>query len=91
MLNEKEDFVEALARYVDDALRHAAGGGDYISGAVQIVDARNHLFREAGNRSTDEEAGIYALRDLCRVDEDTLDTVPNRQRFAAIAREYGLH
>ena len=90
MLNEKEDFIEALYDFVRAELRDSATPADYNGESVQIIDARNHLFRNAGPCGTDEEAGVYTLRDLCRVDEDTMETVPNRQRFAAIAKEYGL-
>jgi hypothetical protein len=87
MTEEATDFVDALLRYVTEELRRA-GGADYANGSVRIVDARNHLFRPAGKSVTDEELGIYALRDLCRVDEDTLDTVPDAMRLAAVARNY---
>lgn len=90
MLDERTDFINALESYVLSELRQSAVPADYHNGSVQIADARNHLFRNAGVGGTDEELGIYALRDLCRVDEDTMELVPNRQRFAAIAKELGL-
>lgn len=90
MTNEKEDFVNALDSYVQTELRRTAEPAEYNNESIEIVDARNHLFRNAGCAGTDEEHGIYALRDLCRVDEDTMEMIPNRQRFAAIAKEFGL-
>lgn len=90
MLNEKQDFIDALENYVLDELRRTAMPADYNNESVRVVDARNHLFQNVGKAGTDEEDGIYALRDLCRVDEDTMEMIPNRQRFAAIAKEFGL-
>lgn len=90
MLNEEKDFIDALESYLKAELRACAEPADYNNEAVEIIDARNHLFRNAGRRGTDEECGIYAIRDLCRIDEDTLETVPDRMRLAALARSYGL-
>lgn len=88
MTDEIRDFVDALERYVLDALRQSGQPADYNVEALCVVDARNHLFRPAGKRPTDEAADVYALRDLCHVDEDTLDVVPDRARLAAVARNY---
>lgn len=90
MADEKEDFINALDSYVQAELRSTVEPAEYSNESVEIVDARNHLFRNAGRAGTDEEQSIYALRDLCRVDEETMETVPNRQRLAAIAKELGL-
>ena len=49
------------------------------------VERFDHL---VGRQSTDEELGIYAIRDLCQVDEDTMETIPNRMKFLSIARTY---
>ena len=88
MTDEIRDFVDALERYVLDALRQSGQPADYNVDALEVVDARNHLFRPAGKRPTDEATDVYALRDLCHVDEDTLDVVPDRTRLAAVARNY---
>lgn len=88
MTDEIRDFVDALERYVLDALRQSGQSADYNVEALCVVDARNHLFRPAGKRPTDEATDVYALRDLCHVDEDTLDVVPDRARLAAVARNY---
>ncbi len=88
MTDEIRDFVDALERYVLDALRQSGQPADYNVEALCVVDARNHLFRPAGKRPTDEATDVYALRDLCHVDEDTLDVVPDRVRLAAVARNY---
>ncbi len=88
MIDETADFVDALESYVKAELRTSAEPAEYNSEAIEIVDARNHLFRNVGRQSTDEELGIYAIRDLCHVDEDTMETIPNRQKFRAIAKNY---
>lgn len=90
MLNEEKDFIDALELYLKAELRACTEPADYNNEAVQIVDARNHLFRNVGRCGTDEECGIYAIRDLCRVDEDTLETVPDRMRISALAHLFGL-
>lgn len=88
MINPIADFVEALDNHVRTELRMSMQPADYNNEAIEIVDAHNHLFRNVGQQATDEELGIYAIRDLCCIDEDTLDMVPNRQKFQAIARNY---
>lgn len=90
MLNERTDFIEALVAFIYEELRHSDEEADYNREAIQIVDVRNHLFRNVGPHLTDEETGIYAIRELCRLDDDTFNTVPDRERIAAIAREAGL-
>lgn len=87
MTEEVKDFVDALERHVAAELR-CHGAADYVTGAVRIADARNHIFLPHPSGSTDEEVGAYALRDLCRVDEYTLETVPDRMRLAAVARNF---
>lgn len=91
MLHEKTDFVDALDQFIRSELRHSAEPADYNTDSIEIVDARNHLFRNAGKKGTDEELGFYTIRDLCHIDEDTMDFVPNRQRLFALAREFGLY
>lgn len=88
MIDQTTDFVDALERYVQAELRASMEPADYNNEAIEVVDARNHLFRNVGRQTTDEELGIYAIRDLCHVDEVTLETVPNRMKFRAIARNY---
>ena len=88
MREEIKDFVDALESYVKAQLLASGEPADYNVEALEITDARNHLFRPAGKRATDEAENIYALRDLCRVDETSLDFVPDRQRMEAIARNF---
>ncbi len=90
MTDETAEFVAALGRYVCQALAFSPEAPEYSHAAVEIVDARNHLFRAAGNRPTDETANIYALRDLCRTDEETLELRPDTGRLAAVARNCGV-
>ena len=78
MENEINDFVEALARFVEQELSREPDPV-YSQKAVKIDDARNHIFRMME---------LYALADLCRMDEDSLQAVPNRGRMLRIARNY---
>lgn len=78
-------FAEALCRYVAHELRGQDGA--YIQGAVHVVDARNHLFRILPHQPTDEAQDIYALADLCRVD-DNMETIPDQNRALGVARNY---
>lgn len=78
-------FAEALCRYVAQELKGQDGA--YIQGAVQVVDARNHLFRTLPHQPTDEALDIYALADLCRVDDD-METIPDLNRALGVARNY---
>lgn len=87
----QEEFVQALLDYVGAVLRNLAVDPDYCQEAVQIVDARNHLFRSAGNHRTDEEQGIYALRDLCVLDDESMCLVPDAGRCRSVARDFGLN
>ena len=80
-----EAFAEALCRYVREELREQ--DGEYVKGAVRIVDARNHLFQTLPQQMTDEAADIYALADLCHVNDDLL-TVPDMNRALSVARNY---
>lgn len=88
MTAETKDFIDALEAYVREQLAASGQPADYNVEALHVVDARNHLFRPAGKRPTDEADDIYALRDLCRVDETTMEMVPDRGRLAAVARNF---
>ena len=88
MIDQTTDFVNALESFVKAELRLSMEPADYNNEASEIIDARNRLFRNVGRQSTDEELGIYAIRDLCQVDEDTMETIPNRMKFLSIARTY---
>lgn len=87
MENEINDFVEALARFVERELSREPDPV-YSQKAVKIDDARNHIFRIVEPARTDESEDLYALADLCRMDEDNLQAVPNRGRMLRIARNY---
>lgn len=88
--SELTDFVDALLAYTESALRASGELPDYCQEAVRIIDARNHLFVSAGVHRTDEEHSIYALRDLCALDEDSMELVPDRMKCAAVGRNFGL-
>lgn len=84
----KHHFVDALMAYVRAALQESGEAADYSRMAVRIVDARNLLFCSAGACATDETEDVFALRDLCCIDEDTLEFVPDRGRIESVARNY---
>lgn len=84
---ETEEFVEALYRFTAQLLMHEPDPV-YSQKAVKIADARNHIFRVVEPARTDEAEDLYALADLCRLDEDTMEAVPNRGRMLRIARNY---
>lgn len=88
--SELQDFVDALLAYTESALRANGELPDYCQEAVRIIDARNHLFTSAGVHRTDEEHGIYVLRDLCTLDENTMELVPDCLKCAAVGRDCGL-
>lgn len=90
MSKDLENFVAALENFVRVELTAVGAEEEYCRDAVQILDARNLLFRNVGQRSTDEVENIYALRELCRIDEQTMDLVPDEGRIRAIARNVGL-
>lgn len=88
MTDETNDFVCELAAFVREQLAQGGEAADYNPDAIEIIDARNALFRNVGPRATDEAQNIYALRDLCRVDEATMEVVPDVGRLAAVARNF---
>ncbi len=90
MSEEMTDFVAALERHVRTRLAEMGGEADYCREAVEIADARNRLFRDAGLRDTDEAENVYALRDLCRIDEDTMMLTPDRGKLLNAGRNCGL-
>jgi hypothetical protein len=53
MTDEIKDFVDALERYVEEALIASGQPADYHVDALKVGDARNHYFCPAGSRPTD--------------------------------------
>lgn len=90
MSTSLDDFATALLSYTEATLRASGEQPDYCQEAVRIVDAHNHLFASAGAHLTDEEHGIYALRDLCALDETTMELRPDRLRCLAVGRDCGM-
>ena len=86
-IEEINSFVEALTRFVEHALAQDPEPV-YSQKAIRISDARNHIFQLIEQAQTDEAEYTYALADLCRIDEDSMQTVPNRGRMLHIARDY---
>lgn len=83
-----EHFIEALERFVVAEIRASGEPADYNHDAVEILDARNNLFRKRENCATDEEHNIYALREFFCIDDDTLDFIPDRGRMRSVARNW---
>lgn len=86
--DEINDFVDELYAFVRAALTEGGEPADYHKGAVQVVDARLRLFVLLDNHGTDEQLGIVALRELCRIDELTLEMVPDRMKMTALAHDW---
>ena len=86
--SDKKEFSEALLRFVRNEIKASGKPADYNNEAVEVVDARNHIFKNAGVRGTDESLDIYAIRDLCHVEEESMEIVPDIQRILGIARNY---
>ncbi len=85
MGEEVRAFAEALCRHVSEELR--VQDGEYLKGAVRIVDARNHLFQTLPQGGTDEAADTYALSDLCHLGDD-METEADMNRALGVARNY---
>lgn len=85
-----DDFAEALLAYVEATLQGQDLQADYCHEAVRIVDAHNHLFVGLSHQSTDEQHSIYALRDLCSLDETSMELRPDRWRCLNVGRDCGL-
>lgn len=85
---DKQRFIDALTHFVAEALRRADEGGDYIRGSVEVLDARNELFRFSSLHTTDEELNRYALRELCKIDDESMQTIPDRGHIERVARNY---
>ena len=88
MLDEKMEFAEALKDFINLSLAHHGQEAEYSTDAVEIVDARNHIFRLVPNTGTDEELNRFALQGLCRLDECSLNLTPDIQRLLAVAKDF---
>ena len=88
MLDEKMEFAKALKDFINLSLAHHGQEAEYCTDAVEIVDARNHIFRLVPNTGTDEELNRFAMQGLCRLDEWTLKLTPDIQRLLAVAKDF---
>ena len=88
MGNDINDFTAALCKHINAELLSSGEPADYNVDAVEVVDTRNHLFRTLPRHATDEAANIFALRELCRLDEETMAFRPDEGRIRAIARNF---
>lgn len=77
MEKETDSFIEALTRFVEQTLAQESDP-IYSQKAIRIADARNHIFHLVEPAQTDEAEDTYTLADLCRLDEDSMQAVPNR-------------
>lgn len=82
-----EDLINALASHVADAINRI-GDIEYCQEAIKITDARNHIFQDLSNTSSDEEHSVFALRDLCRLDEETMQWQVDKNRLRAVAKDF---
>ena len=80
-----EEFALALCRHVERELDRQ--DGEYARGAVRVTDARNLFFQTLPHQVTDEGADIYALADLCYIDEN-MNTVADLHKARAVAKNY---
>ena len=87
MEKETDSFLEALTRFVEQTLAQESDP-IYSQKAIRIADARNHIFHLVEPAQTDEAEDTYTLADLCRLDEDSMQAMPNRGRMLRIARNY---
>ncbi len=87
MEQEIQEFIKALSEYIRTTMP-IGEDADYCHDTVQIIDARNGLFRSAGIQSTDEQHNIYTLRSLCRLDEDTFEYIPDEGKLRSLARSF---
>lgn len=83
-----KDFCQALLDHVSHSLARMNGDAEYSQEAVRIIDARNYLFGTLESAHTDEENGIYAIRDLCILDDMTMLFHPDLHKIQAVARNY---
>ena len=88
MFDEKKEFAEALAAFIHLSLAHQPQTAEYCADAVEIVDARNHVFRLVPNAGTDEELNRFSLQGLCRLDESSLELKPDAGRLMAVAKDF---
>lgn len=84
---QMEAFIVALESHIADALSRI-GDIEYCQEAVKIIDARNHIFKILPIAASDEEHSVFALRDLCRLDEETMSWHVDINRLRAIARDF---
>jgi len=85
MNSDFEEFVQALKHYVEGEIRGI--DAEYIQTAIKVLDARNHIFVNIGPARTDEAEDIYAIRDLCHVN-DYMETEVDENRIMGLARNY---
>ena len=83
---DKEEFIAELATFVKREMDRY-GDLEYCTDGIEIADARNRIFRNVGSHRTDEEAGIYSLRELCMMNEE-MEFEVNVRKIEQISRCY---
>lgn len=87
MTKDLEDFTDSLYQYILREIKSSSESPDYNHESIEIIDARNHLFRNVGARGTDEENNIYTIHSLCHLD-DNMEWMPDKERISRIARVF---
>lgn len=77
---------EALISFVENEIREQYDV-IYSTDCLQIVDARNCIILKLHNMQTDESNDIYAVSDLCYIDED-MRTLPNKEKIIRIVESF---
>lgn len=85
---DQKEFVDAIMNFLNETIKGSDIALEYSYVAVKVIDARNHLFQIVEQSTTDEAANVYALRDLCRMEEGTLEMIVDEGRLKSIARNY---
>ena len=83
--SDYEGFVSALQYYVNSTIKEQ--DVEYSQIAIKIVDARNYFFRKEIVGPTDESSDVFALRDMCMLDEN-MKQIACEYKIRNIARNY---
>jgi hypothetical protein len=83
---EIEDFVNSITKLIENEI-NTGEDMTYSQKAIYIADARNHLFRIIDCAATDESENIFAIKELCFID-DEMNMMPDVQHIRLIARKF---
>lgn len=86
---DTQRFISALTAHVAEVIRREGNDVEYCTEAVQILDAHNILLKSLTHHHTDEQEGIYTIRELSRLrDDGSFLYQPDVQRITRIAQHY---